>query len=62
MSGNVAFKKGEANLPRSCAANVTQVVTLDRRRLLEKIGTVSSLKRESVLAGVELVLRGAGSP
>ena len=56
LPGNVSFKKGEANLPRGCAANVTQLSTLDRRRLLEKIGTISQKKRRQVLAGIALVL------
>lgn len=56
LPGNVAFKKGEANLPRGCAANVTQLTTLDRGRLLDKVGTVSRAKMQHVLDGVGLVL------
>ena len=56
LPGNVAFKKGEANLPRACAANVTQLATLDRHRLVEKIGTVRGDKLQEVLDGIALVL------
>jgi mRNA interferase MazF len=60
LPGNVPFKKGDANLPKRCAANVTQPTTLDRARLVEKIGQISTEKLAAVLAGLELVLRGVG--
>ena len=56
LPGNVSFRKGEANLPQTCAANVTQLWTLDRSRLVEKIGAISPTKREALLEGIALVL------
>ena len=56
LPGNVSFRKGEANLPRACAANVTQLWTLDRSRLVEKIGVISPTRREALLQGIALVL------
>lgn len=56
LPGNVRFKKGEANLPRACAANVAQLVTLDRSRLVQKIGTAGQDKLTQVLSGISLVL------
>jgi len=37
---------------------VTELATLDRNRLLEKIGTVSAEKLDAILDGVQLLLRG----
>ena len=51
------FRRGEAKLPKTCAANVTELATLDRNRLLEKIGTVSAEKLDAILDGVQLLLR-----
>jgi mRNA interferase MazF len=59
LPGNVALAAGEANLPRPCCANVTQVVTLDRRRLVGKVGSVGPDRLRDVMAGLDLVLRGA---
>jgi mRNA interferase MazF len=56
LPGNVRFRRGEANLPRACAANVTQLWTLDRSRLVEKIGAISPTKREALLQGLALVV------
>jgi mRNA interferase MazF len=41
LSGNVRLRKGEGNLPKPCVINVTQLHTLDRAYLQEKIGTLS---------------------
>ena len=41
LPGNVRIRRGEANLPKSCVANVTQVETLDKGSLEERIGTLS---------------------
>jgi mRNA interferase MazF len=40
LPGNVRLRKGEANLPKPCVVNVTQVQTVDRTYLQEKIGTL----------------------
>ena len=58
LPGNVRFDAGEAGLPRACCANVTQVSTLDRRRLTERLGAVSADRLQNVLDGLNLVLRG----
>src|SRR3970040_927265 len=40
MPGNVLLRRGEANLPRPSVINVTQVRTVDRDRLAERIGAL----------------------
>ena len=56
MPGNVRLRKGEANLPRPCVVNVTQLRTVDRERLTEKVGLLSSARVREVLSGLGLVL------
>jgi len=55
MPGNVRLKKGEANLPRPSVVNVTQVRTIDRDRLGERIGALTPRRRRDVLVGLALV-------
>jgi len=56
LPGNVILNKGEANLPRKCVVNVTQIKSVDRRSIKEKIGTLSAKKGEEVENGLKLVL------
>ncbi len=54
--GNVLLEAGEAQLPRQSVVNVSQLFTVDKRDLSEKIGTLSQERVEQILAGVNLVL------
>jgi mRNA interferase MazF len=56
MPGNVRLAAGEANLPRACVINVTQVVTVDKARLTERAGRLSTRKRAELVEGLRLVL------
>lgn len=56
VPGNVLLKKGVANLPKTSVAVVTQMATVDKGRLLEKIGTLSSEKTEQVVNGCQMVI------
>jgi len=56
LPGNVRLRRGEANLQKPCVVNVTQLQTIDRTYLQEKIGTVSYRVLQQVWAGVRLVL------
>jgi mRNA interferase MazF len=40
VPGNVRLKKGAANLPKPSVVVVSQLATVDKSRLLEKIGTL----------------------
>lgn len=59
MPGNATLKRGDANLPRSSVANVSQIAAIDRDKLGDKIGTVSELRLQAVLKGVLILLKGA---
>ena len=54
--GNLLLRKGEANLPRPSVVNVSQVVTVDKSVLKEKIGTLSRQRSEEIIGGLRLVL------
>jgi mRNA interferase MazF len=55
MPGNVRLRKGEAGLPRSSVVNVTQLRTVDRDRLDERIGSLGPERIQEVLRGVVIV-------
>jgi mRNA interferase MazF len=54
--GNLALRKGEANLPRPSIVNVSQVITVDKSILKEKIGTLPRQRVLEILAGLRLVI------
>ena len=41
LPGNVVLRKGEANLPKKSVINVTQLKTVDKHSLTEKIGSLT---------------------
>jgi mRNA interferase MazF len=53
--GNVALKKGEANLPKKCVVNISQIFTVSKSNLSEKIGTLSKDRVLQVLQGIKLL-------
>ena len=56
MPGNVRLRRGEANLLKPCVVNVSQLRTIDRSRLHEHVGTLSSDRMDQVRRGLALVL------
>ncbi len=56
LPGNVPLAKGEANIPKRCVINVTQLKSVDKSSLVEKIGSLSSEKMEQVVSGLKLVM------
>ena len=52
--GNVLLSKGEANLPKRSVVNVSQVFTLDKSDLGEKIGALSRHRIFQILDGILL--------
>jgi mRNA interferase MazF len=53
--GNVLLDKGEANLPKQSVVNVSQIFTVDKRDLDEKIGTLSRRRVRQILDGLRLL-------
>ena len=54
--GNVVLSHGATNLARDSVANVSQIATLDRALLTERVGKLSRGKLELILAGIDVVL------
>ncbi len=54
--GNVRLARGEANLPRPSVVNVSQLHTIDRTRLVERIGRLSAARAGQIAAGLCLVM------
>ena len=53
--GNVRLRRGEANLPRASVVNVSQLRTIDRSRLQDRIGALPLGRVREVLEGLALV-------
>ena len=56
LPGNVVLRKGEANLKKRCVVNVTQIRSVDKRSVKEKIGTLSDKRMTEVYEGIKLVM------
>ena len=54
--GNVLLAARVTGLPRDSVANVSQLVTLDRALLTERVGKLPPVKLELVLDGVAILL------
>lgn len=56
--GNVALRKGEANLPKPSVVNISHVVTVDKIDLESRVGKLSSSATTAVLSGLRLLFEG----
>jgi len=54
--GNVMLKKGEGGLPRDCVANISQLITVDKDDLVEKLGTLSPDRMRKLIEGIRLLI------
>ncbi len=50
--GNVLLDVGEANLPEQSVVVVSQISSIDKARLGERIGSLSDTRVEQILAGL----------
>ena len=56
VRANVLLPAEETGLPQDSVANVSQLITIDRGLLLQRVGKISSAALASVFAGIDLVL------
>ena len=56
MPGNVRLARGEAGLPHASVVNVSQIRTIDRTRLGDRVGALRPAKLRLVLQGLVLLL------
>jgi len=54
--GNLLLLKGEANLKKQSVVNISQIVTVDKTDLTEKIGMLASARIKQVIEGMKLLL------
>lgn len=54
--GNVLLNKGEANLSKASVVNISQIYTVNKDELTEKIGNVSAERMQEIIAGVQLLI------
>jgi len=54
--GNVLLNKGEAGLPKKSVVNISQIFTVNKSDLSEKIGSLTSHRFNQVLEGLKLVI------
>ena len=54
--GNVLVEGSRSGLPRDSVANVSQVVSLDRDVLAERVGKLPAHLLEAVLDGIDVIL------
>lgn len=53
--GNILLNKGEANLPKQSVVNISQIYTVNKADLVEKIGKVSERRFGEILYGIRLL-------
>lgn len=56
MPGNVHLSTRSTGLPRNSVANVSQLMTIDKTLLTERVGKLPLSKLDLVFTGIELVL------
>ncbi len=54
--GNITLKKGEANLSKKSVVNITQIYTVNKSDLTEKIGQVNNERLQEILSGIQLLI------
>jgi mRNA interferase MazF len=54
--GNVLLPRTASGLPRDSVANVSQMITVDRRFLIRRVGKLAQRELAAVEAGLRLVL------
>lgn len=54
--GNVMLSSRATGFPKTSVVNVSQIVTLDKEQLSERIGKLPRAKFQLVLAGIDVVL------
>jgi len=56
LPGNVVLRKGEAGLPKKSVVNVTQIKTVDKSSLKEKVGNLTKDRIVQVHEGMKLIM------
>lgn len=54
--GNVLLGAKHTGLDRDCVANVSQLVTIDKRQLTERVGSIPKRQMGAIFSGIDLIL------
>jgi mRNA interferase MazF len=54
--GNVPLAARLTGLPKDSVANVSQIVTVDKQLLVERVGKLSPKKLDLLLSGIDVIL------
>jgi len=54
--GNVSLSAALTGLPKDSVANVSQIVSLDKDLLTERVGKLPRAKLELLLTGIDVIL------
>ena len=53
--GNVLLSAKHTGLDRDSVANVSQLVTIDKRQLTERVGSIPKRQMEAIFSGIDLI-------
>ena len=53
--GNVPLERGAANLPKASVINVSQILTIDKTELTDRIGKLPAPTIDSIRTGLQLL-------
>lgn len=56
VPGNVRLKKGMGNIPKPSVVVVSQVATIDKSRLIERLGSLDNTTVDEILNGCCMVI------
>jgi mRNA interferase MazF len=54
--GNVLLSAAATSLPKDSVANVSLIVALDKRQLVERVGKIPRRQLELVLSGIDVIV------
>ena len=54
--GNVLLSARQTGLDRDSVANVSQLVTIDKRQLTERVGKIPKRQMEAIFSGIDLIM------
>ena len=54
--GNVLLHKGEANLTKTSVVNISQIFAIDKKFLINKIGTLPFEQLQQILEGIRFLI------
>jgi len=54
--GNVLLRAKQTGLDRDSVANVSQIVTIDRLQLTERVGKLTRKQMDTIFSGIDIVM------